>query len=98
MASFSMHSGWCAGSRGLAEGNSRPITGPYRTFTSHDTHGAFQKGDVSFMDGHDHALMQDPVIFGQRAKVELVADRVLMDPAAPRGSVVEVTLSDGRKV
>jgi hypothetical protein len=50
------------------------------------------------MDSHDHALMQDPVILGQRAKVELVADRVLMDPAAPRGSVVEVTLSDGRKV
>src|SRR4051794_7666328 len=50
------------------------------------------------MDSHDNALMQAPVILGQRAKVELVADRVLMDPAAPRGSVVEVTLSDGRKV
>ena len=59
---------------------------------------ALVKGAVSFADSHNHALMQDPVILGQRAKVELVADRVLMDPAAPRGSVVEVTLSDGRKV
>jgi hypothetical protein len=28
----------------------------------------------------------------------LVADRSLMDPAAPRSGLVEVTLTDGRKV
>jgi hypothetical protein len=38
-----MHSGWCAGSRGLAEGNSRPITRSYRTFLSRDSRGAFAR-------------------------------------------------------
>jgi 2-methylcitrate dehydratase PrpD len=38
------------------------------------------------------------VIVRERSKVELVGDRALMDPMAPRGSVVEVTLSDGRKL
>jgi len=30
--------------------------------------------------------------------VQLVADKTLMDPAAPRSGLVEVTLSDGRTV
>jgi 2-methylcitrate dehydratase PrpD len=59
---------------------------------------ALVKGSVSFVDSHDVALMQDPVILEQRAKVSLVGDEALMDPAAPRGAVVEVTLTDGRKV
>ena len=59
---------------------------------------ALVKGAVSFADSHDTALMQDPNILEQRAKVTLVADQALMDPAAPRGAVVEVTLSDGSKV
>jgi 2-methylcitrate dehydratase PrpD len=59
---------------------------------------ALVKGAVSFADSHDAALMQDPVILEQRAKVTLVGDETLMDPAAPRSAIVEVTLADGRKV
>jgi len=33
-----------------------------------------------------------------RSRVQLVADKSLMDPAAPRSGLVEVTLSDGRTV
>jgi 2-methylcitrate dehydratase PrpD len=59
---------------------------------------ALVKGAVSFVDSHDTALMHDPKIMEQRAKVTLAADEALMDPAAPRGAIVEVTLADGRKV
>ena len=59
---------------------------------------ALLKGAVSFEDSHDRALMQDPVLQRLRARVELVGDRALMDPEAPRGGFVEVTLNDGRKV
>jgi 2-methylcitrate dehydratase PrpD len=59
---------------------------------------ALVKGAVSFNDSHDVALMQDPRILEQREKVALAADQALMDPAAPRGAIVEVTLADGRKV
>jgi 2-methylcitrate dehydratase PrpD len=59
---------------------------------------ALVKGEVSFVDSHDVALMQDLQILKQRAKVTLAPDEALMDPAAPRGGIVEVTLSDGKKV
>jgi 2-methylcitrate dehydratase PrpD len=59
---------------------------------------ALVKGAVSFVDSHDVALMKDAVVLEQRAKVTLAADEALMDPAAPRGAVVEVTLADGKKV
>ena len=59
---------------------------------------ALVKGAVSFIDSHDVALMHDPNILEQRAKISLTADQALMDPAAPRGAIVEVTLNDGRKV
>jgi 2-methylcitrate dehydratase PrpD len=59
---------------------------------------ALVKGAVSFHDSHDVALMGDPQILEQRAKVSLAADKALMDPAAPRGAIVEVTMTDGRKV
>ncbi|MCY0386204.1 MmgE/PrpD family protein [Robbsia sp. Bb-Pol-6] len=59
---------------------------------------ALVKGAVSFVDSHDVALMHDATIERQRAKVAVVADAALMNPAAPRGSIVEVTLNDGRKV
>jgi 2-methylcitrate dehydratase PrpD len=55
-------------------------------------------GAVSFVDSHDVALMHDAKIMQQRAKVTVKADPALMDPAAPRGAVVEVTMADGRKV
>ncbi len=42
--------------------------------------------------------MLDPAILAQRAKVTVTGEAALMDPAAPRGAIVEVTLSDGRKV
>ncbi|MEH2469366.1 2-methylcitrate dehydratase PrpD [Nitrobacteraceae bacterium AZCC 2161] len=59
---------------------------------------ALVKGAVSFVDSHDQALMRDPKILEQRAKVTVTGDAALMDPAAPRGAIVEVTLMDGRKV
>ncbi|MGA7803522.1 MAG: MmgE/PrpD family protein [Bradyrhizobium sp.] len=59
---------------------------------------ALVKGAVSFTDSHDVALMHDPKILEQTAKITLTADPALMDPAAPRGAIVEVTLADGRKV
>ena len=59
---------------------------------------ALVKGAVSFVDSHDAALMHDSRILEQRAKVTLAPDQALMDPAAPRGAIVEVTLTDGRKV
>jgi 2-methylcitrate dehydratase PrpD len=59
---------------------------------------ALVRGTVSFVDSHDLALMHDPAIAAQRAKVTVVADEGLMDPLAPRGSIVEVTQTDGRKV
>jgi 2-methylcitrate dehydratase PrpD len=59
---------------------------------------ALVKGAVSFVDSHDVKLMHDPKIMEQRAKVTVVADKALMDPAAPRGAVVEVTMTDGKKV
>ena len=59
---------------------------------------ALQKGAVSFNDSHDRAMMQDPALLELRSRVELIADRSLMDPASPRSGAVEVTMRDGRKV
>jgi 2-methylcitrate dehydratase PrpD len=59
---------------------------------------ALLKGAVSFNDSHDASLMKDPAVLAVRQKVQVVADASLMDPAAPRGAIVEVTLADGRKV
>jgi 2-methylcitrate dehydratase PrpD len=59
---------------------------------------ALVKGAVSFVDSHDVALMRDPAILAQRAKVSVVAEGALMDPAAPRGAIVAVTRSDGSVV
>jgi 2-methylcitrate dehydratase PrpD len=59
---------------------------------------ALVKGRVSFADSDDAALMHDPSIVAQRAKVTVVGDPALMDPAAPRGGIVEVTMTDGRTV
>ena len=59
---------------------------------------ALAKGAVSFEDSHSRPLMLDPMILALRRRVELVGDRALMDPEAPRGGFVEVTMTDGRKV
>ncbi|MGH9253082.1 MAG: MmgE/PrpD family protein [Vicinamibacterales bacterium] len=55
-------------------------------------------GALSFADSHSHERMKDPQVVAVKQRVQLVADRALMDPAAPRSGRVEVTLRDGRQV
>ncbi len=59
---------------------------------------ALVKGAVSFVDSHDVGLMRDPTIRQQLAKITIQADQSLMDPAAPRGAIVDVTTADGKTV
>ena len=55
-------------------------------------------GDVSFDMSHSYQRMADPKVRAVKARVQLVADPQLVDPAAPRSGLVEVTLRDGRTV
>jgi 2-methylcitrate dehydratase PrpD len=55
-------------------------------------------GTVSFDASHSQERMNDPQIRAVKSRVELVADRSLMVPDAPRSALVEVTLADGRTV
>jgi 2-methylcitrate dehydratase PrpD len=55
-------------------------------------------GTISFEDSHSQARMKDPQVLAVKERVELVADKSLLDPAAPRSGRVEVTLRDGRTV
>jgi 2-methylcitrate dehydratase PrpD len=55
-------------------------------------------GTMSFEDSHARDRMSDPRVVAVRNRVELVADRALVDPEAPRSGFVEVTLRDGAKV
>jgi 2-methylcitrate dehydratase PrpD len=55
-------------------------------------------GDVSFDASHSYARMKDQQVLTVKQRVELVGDRGLMDPAAPRSANVEVRLRDGRTV
>jgi len=59
---------------------------------------ALVDGTVSFEDSHSYERMNDPRVRAAKARVQLVADKSLMDPAAPRSGHVEVTLRDGRTV
>jgi 2-methylcitrate dehydratase PrpD len=59
---------------------------------------ALLDGTVSFANSHSHERMTDPQVLAVKERVELVPDRALMDPAAPRSGFVEVTLRDGRTV
>jgi 2-methylcitrate dehydratase PrpD len=59
---------------------------------------ALVDGTVSFSDSHSHERMADPQVRAVKERVELIADRALMDPTAPRSGFVEVTLRDGRTV
>jgi 2-methylcitrate dehydratase PrpD len=59
---------------------------------------ALVDGAVSFANSHSYERMADPQIRAVKERVQLVADRKLMDPAAPRSGMVEVTLKDGRTV
>src|SRR5947208_2409377 len=53
---------------------------------------ALVDGDVSFDDSHSYAHMKDPAVLAVKQRVELVADPKLMNPAAPRSGLVEVTM------
>lgn len=59
---------------------------------------ALVDGEVSFEDSHSYERMEDPKVRAVRDRVQLIADRALMDPAAPRSGRVEVKLRDGRTV
>jgi 2-methylcitrate dehydratase PrpD len=59
---------------------------------------ALVDGTVSFEDSHSYERMADPKVRAAKARVQLVGDRGLMDPAAPRSGLVEVKLKDGRSV
>jgi 2-methylcitrate dehydratase PrpD len=59
---------------------------------------ALVEGAVSFEDSHSYERMKDPKVLGAKERVQLIADRALMDPAAPRSGRVEVTLRDGGTV
>src|SRR5438876_6412178 len=55
-------------------------------------------GTLSFDASHSYERMRDPQVLAVKKRVQLVADRTLMDPAAPRSGRVDVTLRDGRTV
>jgi 2-methylcitrate dehydratase PrpD len=59
---------------------------------------ALLDGTISFEDSHSQARMSDPQVLAVKARVQLIADRALVVPDAPRSGFVEVTLRDGRKV
>jgi 2-methylcitrate dehydratase PrpD len=55
-------------------------------------------GTLSFDASHSYERMRDPQILAVKKRVQLIADRSLMDPTAPRSGRVDVTLRDGRTV
>ncbi len=55
-------------------------------------------GTVSFDASHSYERMKDAQVLAVKQRVELVGDRSLMDPGAPRSARVEVRLRDGRTV
>jgi 2-methylcitrate dehydratase PrpD len=59
---------------------------------------ALVDGAVSFADSHSYERMADTRVLAAKGRVQLIADRALMDPAARRSGLVEVTLRDGRTV
>ena len=59
---------------------------------------ALVDGTISFEASHSYERMNDPKVRAVTQRVQLIADRALMDPAAPRSGRVEVTLKDGRVV
>jgi 2-methylcitrate dehydratase PrpD len=55
-------------------------------------------GTVSFEVSHSRERMTDKAVLAQRAKVQLIADKALVDPNAPRSALVEVTMTNGKVV
>jgi 2-methylcitrate dehydratase PrpD len=59
---------------------------------------ALLDGAVSFSNSHSYERMKDPKVQAVKARVQLVGDKKLNDPAAPRSGLIEVTLRDGQTV
>jgi 2-methylcitrate dehydratase PrpD len=59
---------------------------------------ALVDGAVSFEDSHSYERMADPRVVAAKGRVQLIADRALMDPAARRSGLVGVTLRDGHTI
>jgi 2-methylcitrate dehydratase PrpD len=59
---------------------------------------ALVDGAVSFEDSHSYERMADPRVLAAKGRVQLIPDRALMDPAARRSGLVEVTLRDGHTI
>src|ERR1700730_14635220 len=59
---------------------------------------ALVDGAVSFEDSHSYERMADSRVLAAKGRVQLIPDRTLMDPAARRSGLVEVTLRRGRTV
>jgi len=55
-------------------------------------------GTLSFDASHSYERMRDPQVLAVKQRVQLVGDRALMDPDAPRSGRVDVTLHDSRIV
>jgi 2-methylcitrate dehydratase PrpD len=55
-------------------------------------------GTVSFDASHSYERMQDARVLAAKQRVQLLGDRALMDPAAPRSGRIEVVLRGGRTV
>lgn len=53
-------------------------------------------GNVTFVSAHSYERMSDPAVLAAKERVNLVADRALMDRKAPRSAKMEVVLKDGR--
>jgi len=59
---------------------------------------ALVEGAVSFEDSHSYERMKDSKVLAAKQRVQLIADRGLMDPAAPRSGRVDVTLRSGETI
>lgn len=59
---------------------------------------ALLEGTVSFEDSHSRERLRDARVRDVMSRVQIVGDRALIDPAAPRSGLVELTLRDGRTV
>jgi 2-methylcitrate dehydratase PrpD len=55
-------------------------------------------GTMGFDASHSYERMRDPQVQAVKQRVQLIADRALMDPSAPRSGRIDVTLRDGRTV
>src|SRR6202047_2598496 len=59
---------------------------------------ALVDGAVSFEDSHSYERMAAPKVIAAKERVQLIADPGLMDLAAPRSGLVEVTLRNGHTI